>query len=161
MKLSGKILEDAYYFKFMIAGDNYNSINISVIDVLEKKKLPVQIDKSSKDSPIKFFIVSYSQLKKSGEPWCLEISWLWEEMLEKDTGYIAMPNFYAKRVSMLRQIFIPCEEQTFDKVSIYKYNVNMEEPIFLFDVLKESECFKYEITNPDSYTDYLLYYENI
>ena len=166
MRISGNILKDSYYFKFMIAGERYvakEKLGIKAIDIHNnKKELPIDIEDYGSNGEVKEFIISYGRQKKEGDVFCIEVSWVWPDMLDLDNDFITLPNFYASEVKKIKLSLTPDNSQNFNKVSIYEYNILMESPSFIVDVCKDeiNNSFSFELENPHSNTDYIMYYKN-
>lgn len=166
MLLTGTLLEDSYNFRFVITGEFYVSaddIHIKAIDLITNKDLKVNCVDHGCNNEVKEFYVPYGEeMKKKDDTFAIEVSWIWPKMLNLKQDFITLPNFYSNNVDKIRLKFMKNAKQSFDFVSMYKYEITMESPLFLMNKTVEGEhndWFIFEQTNPDNNTDYIMYYE--
>lgn len=163
MELIGVCVEPSLCFKFAITGQSIitaDALNLKAFDLIEQADLTVSaVDYGSKND-VREFTLSYSRKKKANEPIHLKIQWQWPQALELTDDFITLPNFYSETTSKIRMELRLNKCQTCKIANIYRYSPDLEKPIHLCDVaILPSNNFVFELDNPESDSDYILYYK--
>lgn len=163
MDLVGVCTEPSLCFKFAITGQSVvtaNALQLKAFDLIEGTDLIVSAVDYGAKNDVREFTLSYAQQKSVNQPVHLKIQWEWPQMLELADDFITLPNFYSESTSKIRIELQLNKIQTCKIANIYRYSPDLEEPIHLCDVaISPANNFIFELDNPESNSDYILYYK--
>jgi hypothetical protein len=162
MKIYGELLRDSDNFKFIIANDLSSSASKDKITITAKdasNNSNLNVSTLDKDGYNKEFIISYERRRTAGSFIRLEISWVWPKMFDIKNDYITLSTCYSEITKKIKHTLIPHNKQTFDKISLWKYELSMRDALFVREISKQDGVFSYEIENPDKMMDYIICYE--
>lgn len=163
MELIGVCSEQSLCFKFAITGQSVvtaANLNLKAEDLIENCYLTVSAVDYGAKNDVREFTITYNQMKLAGSPIHLRIIWMWPEMLELEDDFITLPNFYSETTARIKMELKLHSSQKCEVANIYRYSPELPEPLHLCDVSKTTNnSFIFELTNPETDSDYILYYK--